>query len=73
MREAIIAIIVGVVSTLLANALGRLDQDFSAFSNGDILSIIQVVMIVYLIGEVRHIRDQQKDTRSAWVKWLPRW
>ena len=70
MRDWLPALVIGIAAGLIANALNVLDDDFAEISNGDILSVIQIVLIVYLMGAVRKV-VQAHDSRRGWRRWLP--
>lgn len=70
MRDWLPALVIGVVAGVIADALNVLDDDFAEISNGDILSIIQIVLLVYLMSSVRKALKVQ-DTTPGWRRWLP--
>ena len=72
MREGIIALLIGVIAGVVANQIQSIETQYWEISDGDILSLIQLVLIIYLLGAVRHIQDAQ-DARPRWARWLPRW
>ena len=70
MRDWLPALVIGVVAGVIADAVGVLATDFGEISNGDILSIIQIVLLVYLMSSVRKALKVQ-DTTPGWRRWLP--
>jgi len=81
MKEAIPAIITGLVAGFLGYFFDAIDRNlppgeeregFLKLSDGDILSIILIILVIYLLGEVRNM-VANIDTRPKWRRWLPKW
>lgn len=81
MKEAVPAIVAGLVAGFLGYFFDILDRNlppeeegegFFNLSDGDILSIILIILVIYLLGEVRNMVDHI-DTRPKWRRWLPKW
>lgn len=65
MRQAITTLILGVIATLLAQQLIEAHDEASKgtflkwitdFSNGDVLALVQILLICYVYAKVREIQ-----------------
>lgn len=82
MRQAIVTVILGIIGSLLARQLIEINNNLkargledsflfwlTAFSNGDVLGVLQILLICYIYARVREIQKvlPQKPPTSAGI------